>query len=543
MNGMNYQMPNAEDNEDTASEASVANDPPISIPAPTTTEFEGHEWVDATKEWKNLPAGTRERRTSWHIRLASVGVSIAACRLTKLNDVATLTEARIGGIKSVFVPLTMWNAMTDRLNHSGNANSASPSNNVAPNSKIRRKVDGDLARIAFEPTEQFRHEGAVLCINMYGDRTVAGMYADHSDVIKVLGLYHVQNCPDVETFEAQTTDGRTLSVVNFKGMIILWAVYARKSVVASALMDWVVDTVFCVQYGAAEPVRQAEYDNLVLADRLTRYSASHWALDGEKKSQGLYMDEICSAEVARERWPAAVDAALANLPDGTRLCDACVVKVGYSTNKKDRMYTIRKDLRKAFGAEIDPRIASFSRCPGADRDELELLETNVHNAFEAYKMVGVEAYIDKKQTELFMVTRAIGRDISSALCVQAAIYASEKIDGAKAVASTSSVRASEAEGRTKAARELLERAEMRIESLETLSRERIEARDAKIQDRDSQLAAKDAHIAAKDEHIAAKNEHIATKDAEIRALRQALTKTLPSDMANILAGVLCTTEA
>jgi hypothetical protein len=497
---------------------------------PPTTEFEGVKWIDATKEWKNLPAGVCERRTSWHIRLAGVGISIAACRMTKINNIATLTEARMGGVKSVYVPLSLWTAMTTRLQAvepiaSGMGPYTSDAASTSASSTIRRGVDHELAEIELGPGETFQHDGVALHITMYGDRTVTGMYADHSDVIKILGLHHIQNCPDVETFDARTVDGRALSVVNFKGMITLWAVYARKSGVASALMDWVVDTVFSVQYGEAEPVRQAEYDNLVLADRLTRYSASHWALNGEKRSQGLYLDEICSAEVARERWPAEVDAALANLPEGTRLCDAIVAKVGYSTNKATRMRNIRTDMRKAFGDKIDPRIVSFTRCPGAEQDDLKPLEKNVLETFISYKLVGIEAYVEKQQDELYLITRAIGRDISSALSVQAAIYASEKIDSANVAANANNGRILELEGRARATQELLERAEMKMESLETLSCERIESRDAKIEDRNSQLAAKDAQLAL--------------KDSEIHALRKALTKTLPSDIANILSGVLC----
>jgi hypothetical protein len=507
-------------------------------PAPTTIDFEGVSWVDATHEWKNLPDGICDRRTNWHIRLGGVGISIAACRMTKVNNIASLTEARNGGTKSVYVPSTLWTAMVKRLRDGNGANNAKTSSarDGASSSTIRRRVDGELAEVVLEPGEEFRHDGVVLRIEMYGERTVAGMYADHSDLVKILGLKDLHNCPDVETFDARTTDGRDMSVVNFKGMVILWAVYARKSVVASALMDWVTDTVFCVQYGVAEPVRQGEYDTLVLADRSTRYSASQWALDGEKRSQGLYLDEVCSAELARERWPAQVDAALANLPEGTRLNDACVVKVGYTIDKSNRMRAIRTAMHKAFGADADTRIVSFSRCPGATAPDLRPLERNVLDAFDAYNFEGVEAYVDQKQVELFLVTRSIVRDMTSALSVQAAIYASAKVEGAHAQVDASDARIADAENRARVAREMLERTKMRIEAAEALSRERIESRDA-------QLAAAAAAAAVKDEQLAAIAAAAAAKDAEIKGLRKALARTLPSEMASILSGVLGMSDA
>lgn len=485
---------------------------------PLVTEFAGVQFVDATKEWHKLPHGLRELRSCWHTRLASVGISIAACRLTKIGDITTLVETRVGGTKSVYVPLSMWNSMLERV-RSGHGGAQKPTKQTP----IQRTVDHELADIQLQPGEEFQYEGVVLNIKMYGERTVGDMYADLSNTTKVLGIHQVRDCPDVEVFDAKTVDGREIPVINFRGLVTLWAVYARKSVIASALLDWVVDTVFSAQYGGQAPVQQGEYAAMTLVDRSTRYSGNDWAMNGDTKVQGLYLDEVCSATMAHERWPEQVGEAMQALPDGTSLHDAVIVKIGYSIDKKRRACDLRTDMRKAFGPEADLRIVAFARCPDASEQELKEHETDILMDFKTYQLRGV--VVDGVQPqELFVATRTIARDMASALSVQASVYVRSRVDRVNNLHAQAETRAAEAEERVRKTRESLERMNLKMEALDTLTNERMAVRDSKIQEREATIEANKLALASKDE--------------EIKALRKALTKTLPSEVASLLAGVL-----
>lgn len=504
----------------------------FSLPDPRVTMYDGKQWVDAAREWKHIPTALQRRRLNWHSRLGALGISIAACRLTAPGDITRLVESGKGGTKSVFVPLSLWTTMRERLPSlaQGASVDSGSRDGDGDGDEIRQTIEHTLAPIGLAAGEGFYHDGIALRIDLYGERSVKGMFIDHSDLVKALGIAQVRDCPNVETFDAQTTDGRDLIVVDFKGMVMLWAAYAHKSSVASALMDWVTDTVFCVQYGTAEPMRQAEYEVMTLVDRSTRYRAADWGINGDTPSQGLYLDEVCSGEYAHGVWPEQVDAAMLALPDGTRLGEVCVVKIGLSTDKMTRTRDLRCDMRKAFGPEADLRIVAFSRCPGATEDELKPLETDILGEFDTYRLRGVSsAPGSSEMSELFLVTRAIARDISAALSVAAGRFARAKMHGLESDLDTS-VR--EMQERARVAEFELERAQARIEAIETLSRERIDHRNSRIDAYASEVASKDAALAAKDVAIA-------SKDAEINALRRAITKTLPSDLSDLLADVLC----
>ena len=231
--------------------------------------------------------------------------------------------------------------------------------------RIIRQINYELDNIAIGEHEQLRHDGVALRISMFGERSPWGMYIDHSDLVKVLGIERTRDCPDVELFQGRTTDGRERTLVNYKGMTRMWALYSCKSDVANALLDWVMETLFSVQYGGAEPMRQAAYDNLVLADRQGRYQASDWMLSGEFPVPCLYMDEVCSAREAADRWPENVEAALECLPEGTDMSQASVVKIGYSIDKKRRIVDLRALMKRTFGECADVRIVALARCPGA----------------------------------------------------------------------------------------------------------------------------------------------------------------------------------
>lgn len=487
-----------------------------SLPDPRITLYDGKQWVDAAREWKHMPAAFRRRRLNWHARLGNLGISIAACRVTALGDITRLAESRKGGSKSVFVPSSLWTRMRERLPYiaqhaSVDDDDGAGADGDGDDADIRQKVEHPLALVRLSADEAFYHDGVALRIDLYGERSRDGMYADHSDLVKVLGIKQISHCTSVETFDARTTDGRDLVVVDYRGMVTMWAVYAQKSSVASALMDWVTDTIFCVQYGTAEPVGQAEYEAMTLVDRSTRYRAADWGINGDTPSQGLYVDEVCSGEYARGTWPDQVDAAMHALPDGTRLGEVCVVKIGFSTDKMTRTQDLRCEMRKAFGPEADLRIVSFCRCPGATEDELKPLETAVLGEFDAYRLKGTSAGVSKEFMELFLVTRAVARDMAASLSVAAGRFARARDSGMEAELETM-------RERTRVAERELERAQAKIEALEALSRERIDHRDSRI----------DAYSSA-----------IASKDAEINVLRRALTKTLPSDVSDLLTDVLC----
>lgn len=479
-----------------------------SIPDPRVTAYDGKQWVDAAHEWPHMPSALQHRRLNWHARLGQLGISIAACRVAVLGNITRLAESRKGGSKSVFVPLSLWTRMRERLPDIARHASADACD--GDDADIRQKVEHPLALVELSADEMFYHDGVTLHIDLYGERSHKGMYADHSDLVKVLGIKQVSNGTSVETFDARTTDGRDLVVVDYRGMVTMWAVYAQKSSIASALMDWVVDTVFCVQYGTAEPMRQAEYEAMSLVDRSTRYRASDWGINGDMPSQGLYLDEVCSGEYARGTWPGQVNTAMHTLPDNTRLGEVCVVKIGFSTDKMTRTQDLRCDMRKAFGPEADLRIVSFCRCPGATEDELKPLETGVLAEFDAYRLRGVSV-ASKEFVELFLVTRAVARDMAASLSAAAGKFA-------RARESSKEAELEEMRERTRVVEHELECARAKNDAHEALNRERIDHRDSKIE----------AYSAA-----------IASKDAEINVLRRALTKTLPSDVSDLLADVLC----
>jgi hypothetical protein len=391
-------------------------------------------------------------------------------------------------------------------------------------SQTRRVVDHALAELKVDLSEEFKFEGARLHVQMYGDRTPSGMFMELADVAKVVGLKQLSNCTDVETFDARATDGRSLVVVDFVGMIRLFSIYALKSRVAGALCNWVCHTVFSVQFGGAEPMRQGEFEDMQLADRSQRYRAADWAIDGARPAQGIYVDDVCSATVARDKWPAEIDSAMAALPPGTRLSDVNVVKIGISTNNKERAHTVRSTMRKAFGEGVDTRIVALGRCPGASLAELLPLETEVHNEFEAFRLQGIQAVPCENQKELFLATRTIAREMVVSVSVMTERYATTKIDNASSAADACNKHNAAMAEQAREAAESVRRLEIQLEAAATLSQERISSKDKEVASLVKEVASKDKEL-------------VSLVDAN-KAMRLALVRMMPSEMAEMLAGVL-----
>jgi hypothetical protein len=399
---------------------------------PMIIRYDGSEWVDAVAEWDAVPEHLQKKKSKWHMRMGGVGISIAACRVAKLGDIRQLTEERTGGTKSVYVPLSLWTNMLKRVTMGGDA---------AKDAKvIHRELNHHLPTLELDANETFYHDGVALDIGTYGTRDKDNFYASYNDFTKALALRQASHVPDVEVLIADT-DAGSITVLDFRGMLRLVAMYAHKSSVASALMDWVTDVVFRVQFACSNgrstdsaPIpKQAEYASYAgLADRSAEYSACHWSVNGARASAGLYQDEVCSGTAARDRWPSEVDAALAQLPEGTDIRITSVVKVGHTVDKAERTRKVRTSMRKAFGPETDTRTVAFARCPGGTRETLQPLETEVLDEFETFRLHGIQAVDGQMQVELFLVTPLISQRISSALSVSAEKFCNVKLVNADA---------------------------------------------------------------------------------------------------------------
>lgn len=408
---------------------------------PMIIQYDGTQWVDAVAEWDAVPEHLQYRKAMWHVRLGGVGISIATCRVAKVGNIRTLAEPHTGGSKSVYVPLTLWTTMLERVRSAVEDRSDDRSDNI-----VHCELEQSLLPLKLHPDETFHHDGAVLNIATYGERSKGGFYASYDDFVKALAVRQSSRMPNVKVFTARigVCTSRSITVLGFRSMLRLVALYADKSSVASALMDWVTDVVFSAQFGDGACVqKQGAYAARAgLADRSAPYSACDWSFNGVHASVGLYQDEVCSGVSARANWATQVDAALARLPDGTNIDDTSVVKAGHTVNKADRSRNIRTAMRKAFGPETDVRTISFSRCPGGTRDTLTPLEMDVLEEFDQYRLRGVQAFPGQEQVELFLVTPAISQRIASSLSVAAEKFATSRLAEADARVRESDARVS-----------------------------------------------------------------------------------------------------
>ena len=433
---------------------------------PMVIHYGGSQWVDAVAEWDAVPAHLQFRKAMWHVRLGGVGISIATCRVAKVGDIRKLVEAHTGGSKSVYVPLALWTTMLERVHSSPEDRPEHWTENETDN-VVHCELEHSLSPLELRPDEIFRHDGAVLNIATYGERSRDGFYASYEDFVKALAVRQSSRMPDVEVFTAQVATGRSTTVLAFRSMLRLVALYAHKSSVASALMDWVTEVVFSAQFGDGASVqKQGAYAvRAGLADRTAPYSSCDWSFNGVHASIGLYQDEVCSGVSARKKWAPQVDAALANLPDGTDIDITSVVKAGHTINKAERSPNIRSAMRKAFGSETDVRTISFARCPGGTRDTLLPLETGVLEEFDQYRLRGVQGVPGQEQTELFLVTPAISQKIASSLSVAAEKFANSRMAEADA-------RVRESDARVSATAVLEERASRLMQERDCVVQER-----------------------------------------------------------------------
>jgi hypothetical protein len=495
----------------------------------TKTTFEGGEWVNVSVEWHRLPRCIQASSDRWLKRFAMLKIPLALVRFTEVDNIVAKLDVAPGGVKRTpWVLEDDWRRHVNtayvrkvRLGHA-TVSDCTPqsSNDVSNDASTSATTDTgtntstghpgntilDLDPIMLTHAEKFTHNGQVLRMNMYGERTPDGLFTNITDILHAIGV-RSDNIPTFVVIQRARVNGEEIRVVSFEMLITLICSTANAYEIAAALRRWITAVVVATQFGGEAPVTQA-----VFATRSSKgYASKFYGFpNSQEKYACLYMLEACSGRLASELYPEQISAVL---PEGRNIDEFCVVKRGSSIDGRTRTSDNRTALKRIFPGS-DPLPVHTSGFPEISEADILDMETSVFvDEFEHRRIAGIR-YRDSECKELYLFDHLDIHAARLSMDGHARQYVKQTITSAKDEAA---VARSDADQKDRAC---------------DIIRERLACRERELERSDHDLIESRQRCAALEKDVHASRE---MARAELSHTRKAALSTMPAESAKIAA--------